>query len=287
MKRLEIDTRRGAGRPIVLVAFVVAALIITTVWYREGAGGPLHGARRVILAASRPFAIAGTVLTSPFRSLTGYLSDSAVSRADYGALKTQNDQLKARLARLEEARLENERIRELVKFAQAQDYKTLGCRVIGRPSNSWERSIVLDRGTGDGVEVGAAVFAAGGLVGQVTEATRGSAKVRLVTDGSSGVAVMVQRTRAEGVVRGSIEGRLSLDFVGKETLPVKGDVVVTSGMGGVFPKGLVVGDVTEVAAPQADLFPKVTVASRVAIGHIEEVLVMVGSQGVQPAGSAE
>jgi len=287
MKRLEIDTSPGTGRPLLLVALVVASLVITTVWYREGSNGPLHGARRVVLAIGTPFAAAGSWLTTPLRAATGLVSDSAVSRKEYLAIKKQNDQLKARLATLEEAKLENERIRELVKFADAQDYKTIGARVIGRPTDSWERSIVVGRGTNDGVKLGAAVIAAGGLVGQVIEVTATSAKVRLITDAGSGVAVIVQRTRGEGVVRGSVEGKLTLDFVAKDKVPVKGDVLVTSGMGGAYPKGVVVGEVTDVTAPQADLFPKVSATSRVAIDRIEEVLVLIGLAPDEQAGAAE
>jgi rod shape-determining protein MreC len=281
MKRLEIDTRPGAGNPIVLVVLVVTALVITTVWYREGPDGPLHATRRVVLAASKPFALAGSFVTSPVRALTGFITDTAVSREEAIALRAQNEQLKARVAELEEAKLENERIRELVKFAQAQDFQTVGARVIGRPVASWDHSIVIDKGSDADVTVEAPVIAAGGLVGQVVEVTAIDAKVRLITDADSGVAVIIQRTRGEGVVRGSVDGALSLQYVGKDNVPVKGDVLLTSGMGGAYPKGLVVGEVSTVAAPQADLYPKVGVQSRVPIDRIEEVLVLAVSAASQ------
>lgn len=287
MKRLEFDTSPGTGRPLVLVAFIVASLVITTVWYREGDGGPLHAARRVVLAVGSPFAAAGTVIMTPVRVVANFVSDTGVSREEFVSLRSQNEQLKARLAQLEEARAENERIRELVKFAQAQDYRTVGARVIGRPTDSWERSMVVDRGTADGVRLGAPVVAAGGLVGQVIEVTAGSSKVRLITDAGSGVAVIVQRTRAEGVVRGSVAGDLMLDFVAKDKAPEKGDVLITSGMGGAYPKGIVVGEVASAAAAQADLFPKVSVSSRVPIDRIEEVLVLVDAAPEPQAGSNE
>ena len=71
------------------------------------------------------------------------------------------------------------------------------------------------------------------------------------------MSVLVQRTRANGVVRGSLDGKLRLDFVDKAKMPVRGDVLVTSGLGGVYPKGIVVGEVTDVSSPQADLYPEV------------------------------
>ncbi len=286
MKRLEIDTRRGAGRPLLLVCLIVAALIVTTLWYREGDGGPLHVLRRGVVAVSQPFAVAGTFVTAPIRAIGGWLGGLGTSRSDYEALKAQNLDFKQRLAALEEAKLENERIRALVAFASTQDLKTVGARVIGRPTDTRQRSILIDRGTGSGVEQGDAVIAAGGLVGQVVEVTPWSARVLLITDADSGVAVLVQRTRVNGIVRGSIQGPLQLEFVGKSAAPVIGDVLLTSGLGGVYPKDIVVGEVTEVSAQQTDLFTSITVASRVDIERIEEVLVIVGSASAssQPGG---
>jgi rod shape-determining protein MreC len=279
VKRLEIDTRRGAGRPIVLAVLVVVALMITTVWYREDTGGPLHAARRVVIAASSPFAAAGSWLTTPFRAAGTWFSGLSVDTGDYAALKAQNLDLKQRLAALEEAKLENERISQLVEFAKAQDLPTIGARVIGRPTDSRQRTVLIDRGTSSGVARGDAVIAAGGLVGQVVEVTPWTAQVRLVTDSESGVAVLVQRTRANGIVRGTLDGPLALEFVDKKAAPVVGDVLLTSGLGGVYPKGLVVGEVTTVSAPSTDLFPVVSVESRVDIGRIEEVLVLKSAAG--------
>jgi rod shape-determining protein MreC len=276
VKRLEIDTHRGAGRPLVLVGLVVAALIVTTLWYREGSGGPLHTIRTGITAASEPFALVGTWVTAPLRAVGNWVSSAGADRSDYAALQAQNLDLKQRLAALEEAKLENDRIRELVAFAKAQDLPTIGARVIGRPTDSRQQSMLIDRGTGNGVRLGDAVIAAGGLVGQVVEVTPWNARVRLITDSESGVAVLVQRTRVNGIVKGSLDGPLQLDFVDKKTPPVVGDVLVTSGLGGVYPKGIVVGEVTDVASAQTDLYPVVAVASRVQIDRIEEVLVLKG-----------
>ncbi len=279
MKRLEIDTRRGAGRPLVLVALIVAALIVTTLWYREDSGGFLHGLRRGVIAVSEPFAVAGTWVTTPFRAVGNWMSSTGVNRSDYTALQAQNVELKQRLAALEEAKLENDRIQQLVDFAKAQDLPTVGARVIERPTDSRQRTIMIDRGSSSGVVRGDAVIAAGGLVGQVVEVAPWSAQVRLITDSSSGVAVLVQRTRVNGIIRGTLDGPLELQFVDKKTAPVVGDVLLTSGLGGVYPKGIVVGEVTSVTSLQSDLFPVISVNSRVDIGRIEEVLVLKAVSG--------
>lgn len=268
------------------MGLIVAALIVTTLWYREGTSGPLHATRTGLTAASEPFAVVGTWVTTPLRAIGNWVASTGVNRTDYAALQKQNLDLKQRLAALQEAQLQNDRIRALVDFAKAQNLPSIGAQVIGRPTESRQQSILIDRGTNNNVKLGDAVIAAGGLVGQVVEVTPWSARVRLITDSESGVAVLVQRTRANGIVQGTLDGPLQLEFVDKKTPPVVGDVLITSGLGGVFPKGIVVGEVTDVASSQTDLFPVVAVASRVQIDRIEEVLVLSGetTAALQPGG---
>ncbi len=116
-----------------------------------------------------------------------------------------------------------------------------------------------------------------GLLGQTVAAASDSAKVRLITDQRSGVAAMVQRTRAPGIVRGSIEGDLTLDFVGNNQKVRVGDVVITSGIGGVYPKGIVVGEVVSAEKDAAGLYQKIEVTPASDLTGLEEVLVLTGT----------
>ena len=206
---------------------------------------------------------------------------------EVAALEAQNDELRARLAELEEARQENERLSALVDFAEERKFAHLGARVIQRPVSSWEGVVMIDRGSADGVEAGMPVIAAQGLVGQVAEVSTHSASVRLLTDQQSGVAAMVQSTRSLGIVRGSVSGALSLDFVDREAIPVVGDVILTSGLGGVYPQGVVVGDVSSVDERRGELYPRVVITSRVPVDRLEEVFVLVGSAVATDAGDIE
>lgn len=265
------------GNPRLLIALVAISLVLVTVYFREGDSGPLHSAREVMLELTAPVARAGMAVTSPFRAIGDWFEGIGVSRTRLDALEEQNEELRARLAELEEARQENERLRALVEFAEERRLAKLGARVIRRPVSIWEGVIVIDRGSEDGIEPGMPVIAAQGLVGQVADVSAHSATVRLLTDQLSGVAVMIQSTRATGVLRGSVGGTLSLDFVDREQLPRIGDVVITSGLGGVYPVGIVVGDVTAVDDRRGELYPRVSVESRVPIDRIEEVFVLVGA----------
>jgi len=271
------DRQSKRGNVGLLVALVVLSLVLVTVHFREGDSGPLHSVRRGVAVVAAPVSRVGEGIAVPFRAVGEWFAGLGVSRSEVEALRQQNDELRGRLAELEEARQENERLRALVDFAEERKFTQLGARVIGRPSSSWEGVIVIDRGTADGVRAGMPVLAAQGLVGQIVETAAHSARVRLITDQQSGVAGMLQSSRVEGIVQGSIDRTLSLNFVSKDSTPTVGDVVITSGLGGVYPKGLVVGDVTAVDSRRADLYPRITLASRVPVDALEEVLVLVAA----------
>ncbi len=274
-------------RPTLLIVLLVLAVVLTTVYFREGESGPLHQTRRLVIAVGAPFETAGEFVTRPLRAAGSWVSSLGMSRADVALLKRQNEELRARNAELEEARQENERLRSLVKFVEARNLESMGARVIGRPVNSWEGIITIDRGTADGVERGMPVIGDAGLLGQIVETASHTSRVRLITDQRSGVAALVQRTRAEGVVRGAIDRSMTLDFVSREASLKAGDVVITSGLGGVYPKGLVVGEITRVRRQPNTLAPIVSVRPSARLGELEEVLVLVGAAPSTSAGEGE
>lgn len=281
------DKEPSKRNPVLLAALLAASLVLITVYFREGDAGILHKARASMLSATAPLARVGEVVASPFKAVGDWFAGFAVSRRELEQLRAQNAELRARLAELEEARQENERLRRIVAFVEERRLSQLGARVIGRPTSSWEGSIVIDRGTADGVQPGMPVLAPQGLVGQIETVSRHASKVRLITDERSGVAAMIQRTRALGIVRGSIDRVLTMEYVEKTKAPVVGDVVITSGLGGVYPKGLVIGDVIQVDARRADLYPRIVLRSRVPIDELEEVIVLLGPIVVDAGGSVE
>jgi rod shape-determining protein MreC len=213
-------------------------------------------------------------VTLPFRAVGDVASGFGISRQEVAQLRKQNGELRQRVTELADQQAENLRLTALLQLKQALKLPGFGARVVGLPTNSWEGSLVIDKGSIAGVRVGMPVTAAQGLVGQVIEVAPNAAKVRLITDRRSGVAAFVQRTRAPGIVAGSLEGAMTLDFVDRRYKTQPGDVVVTSGIGGVYPKGIVVGDVTTVHAQRDKPFPLLTVTSRVPISEVEEVYVV-------------
>lgn len=275
------------GNPALLAVLIVLSLVSLTLYFRESDSGMLHDARRVVLAVSAPVETAGTWVTTPFRAVGNFFDGLGASKKQLAALEAQNEELKARLAELEEAERENQRLQALVQFADENDLASLGARVIGRPTSTWEGVLTINRGSADGVEPGMPVVAAQGLVGQVVSVTPYASTVRLITDQQSGVAAMVQSSRTPGIVRGSVSQELTMEYVDRASLPVVGDVVITSGIGGVYPKGIVIGDIIQVDDQRGELYPDIVVKSRVPINQIEEVLVLVGSTSSTGSGVIE
>ena len=278
---------KSSAGPGVLVIFIVVSIVLTTLWFREGSSGPVHRLRNGVQAIAAPIETAGEFVTRPARGFFRWASDLGVSRSQFETLRTQNGELRRRVSDLEEARLENVRLRGLLNFVGSSKIRSLGARVIGRPTNSWEGVITIDRGTADGVNQGQPVVGPQGLLGQTIDVTSHSAKVRLITDPSSGVAAMVQSTRAEGVVHGSIDGALTLDFVSRETTVRAGDVVISSGMGGVYPKGLIIGEITSVKSTPSTLYQDIVLAPAGSLSGLEEVVVLVGATSQTTPGGGE
>lgn len=281
----DTDKRRG-GYALVAI-LVVVSIVLMTVYYREGDDGLLHSARRVTHAATAPVSAFGDWVTTPVRAVRDWGSGLTVSRSEITALQDQNDELRVKVVELEEARLENERLRTMVGFIDARELDALGARVIGRPTTAWEGVITIDRGTADGVTTGLPVLAPEGVLGQTVDVTEHSSKVRLIADQRSGVSSIIQATRAEGIVNGSIEQDLTMDFVSRESTVVIGDIVLTSGMGGVYPKGLLVGDVQVVEVNENDLFQSISVRPAASIVGIEEVIVLLGTPPPTDVGGGE
>jgi rod shape-determining protein MreC len=198
-------------------------------------------------------------------------------------LSSENERLKARLVDLEsernqllEAEATNRRLSELMEFRSHLPASSVTASVIGNSASTWFHSFILDKGSADGVDKGMAVVSPVGVVGQVVSVTSRSAKVLLVTDPHSGVDVVVQRTRARGIVTGSVEYGPIMKYVKRSEEIQEGDRLVTSGLDRIFPKGLLVGTVAKVRKKNFGLFQYVEVALAVDPSRIEEVLVVSG-----------
>jgi rod shape-determining protein MreC len=211
------------------------------------------------------------------RAVTGVWSDYV----DLLDVRKENKQLResvkvlnSRLLDAGEAVLANERLRKLLDLKSSLHAPSVAASVIGEDDSPWFKTIMIDRGAADGLREGLPVVASDGVVGQLVKVNAGSSRVLLLTDHASGIAGLVQRSRARGVVKGKGGGRCSLEFALRDEDVKVGDTVITSGVGGVFPKGLPVGEVTMVKKGEYGIFQTVELRPRVNISRLEEVLVI-------------
>lgn len=188
-------------------------------------------------------------------------------------LLAENLRMRAELARMEEYRLENQRLKRLLDFAEQQQVKGIAARIIGADASNWFSTVTIDKGSNHGVAEGMAVVNDQGVVGRIVRISARSSRVLLVTDASSAIASLVERSRTRGVSRGTGAG-LTLDYVALPEDVARGDQIVTSGVGGIFPGGLLVGSVTEVQRGGFGMFLTIEVQPAVDFARIEEVLVV-------------
>lgn len=190
--------------------------------------------------------------------------------------KTQEvNRLKARLVGMEEIIRENARLERLLDFKQRLVFSSVGAHIVGRDPSRWNSSLVIDRGSDDGVEPGQPVVNELGVVGKITEVSASKAKVILLTDPQFSAAIMVQRTRESGVISGTLTGQCRLKFI-KEDADIRiGDQVITSRLSIEFPERLMVGEVIEVRDELKGNQKEYIVEPSVALSQLEEVLVIV------------
>lgn len=189
-------------------------------------------------------------------------------------LRDEIKDLNTRIVTAEETTLANQRLEKLLGMKNTIKIPTLSVSVVGEDVSSWFRTLLIDRGSSDGIAEGMAVVAADGVVGQIVKVAPTTSRVLLLTDHASGIAATIQRSRARGVVKGKGEGLCSLEFTTREEDVKVGDMVITSGIGGVFLKGVPIGEVTMVKRGEYGIFQTVTIRPSASISHLEEVLVV-------------
>lgn len=238
----------------------------------------------IVAEAARPAAVAKTGVVEGVESL--WQRYVALQNVYDDNLRLTEELNRAQLenSRLRESKVENMRLREMLGMVREVRLNGLTANVIGQDPSNWTHAILIDRGSQQGVEPGMAVVDPNGVVGQIVSTSPNASRVLLVTDISSSVDALVQRTRARGIVDGAGAQTPRFRFVlaGQELR--KNDLVVTSGMDGVYPKGLVIGRIASVRGRGGGLFQGVEVEPSVNFSKIESVLVVSDSSEADPEG---
>ena len=177
-----------------------------------------------------------------------------------------------------ELELSSIRLRNLLNFQKTMTKQVLAAEVIGKDPSPWFKTVIIDKGSNDGVENGMAVVIPEGIAGQVMDSSPRYSKVLLIIDQHSAVDALAQKNRARGIIKGWADGQCFFKYVLRKHDVTVGDRVVSSGLDGVFPKGLAVGRVASVVRPSSGIFQEVTVTPYVDFEKLEEVFVVLSSK---------
>ncbi len=195
-------------------------------------------------------------------------------RQENRRLKLELDSLQRENGLFKELLATQERLRGLLKFKEAVRQPAVAAQVVGLDPTGWFQSVVINKGTSSGINLDMPVVNASGVVGRIVSVSSHYAKVLLVIDQNSAVDCLVQRSRDRGMVRGQSAQVCRLDYMVKSGDVKEGDVVITSGLGKAFPKGLPVGTISNVKEGDGTLFKEIEVTPAVDFSKLEEVLVI-------------
>jgi rod shape-determining protein MreC len=261
------------ARTLAWTGFLAIAAFVLMVASRLTALDPVEN---LTLSMTSPIQNVLHDTTQPVANWVNDLTDANGLSAENARLRAENERLTNDLARAREdaTQLQTQQDVDAIK-QQFPDDSFLGAGVVARDSSNTRRIVAIDRGSADGVKEGMIVVTEGrSLVGTVTKTFGDYAWVRLITDPKSAVSAMVQESRADGVVAGDYGGSLDMEFVGQGAIVKNGDFVITSGIGGGYPAGIVIGRVSGVERAEQDLFQKVHVDHLASLDKLEQVLVL-------------
>ena len=266
------SSKGGSGRQLIVCC--VASLVMFTASCRMGSSSPLEAVRSAFTVVTTPVRYIGATVSVPFQGLGNVFANLTSDQESLSDLKAENERLQARNAELEESEQTAKRLQDLLNLKDSYSLQSTGARIISASTDSWSSTVTINSGSASGLTVGMPVMASNGVIGQIVECGATSSTVRLLTDENSSVSAMIQSSRAQGMLKGSATGQVTLDMIASDQEVSVGDVVVTSGLGGVFPKGLPLGKVTNVEKAAGSLYLQITVEVFAGTENFEEVLVI-------------
>jgi len=231
--------------------------------------------RELILETAAPLA---SMITVSFKDLAGvwkrYIFLVGLEDEN-GRLKKDNALLMQEINRYREGYLENIRLQKLLALKERTNHHTIVAMVIGREQTSIVKTILINKGTSHGLRLDLPVIADQGVVGRIIETSAHVSRILLLIDENSNTDALIQENRIQGILQGAASLGCSLKYIPKTETVSVGNIVVTSGLSGLFPKGLLLGVVKNVEKTDSGLFQKIDIAPFVDFSRLEEVMVIV------------
>ena len=194
---------------------------------------------------------------------------------DRERFQKERDLLVNKLTAMDEVVAENKRLNSLLSLKQKSSYKVIAARVIARPADNWSSGLIVDKGSNSGVKEGYVVVNYLGLIGRIKEVSYSVSTVMLVNDTNFSVSSIVQRSRQEGLVSGTLGNSLIMRYLPKDADIEPGDTVLTSGLTKAYPKGLIIGTVVDVGEEFQGLSRYAVLRPAADLSNLEEVLIII------------
>ena len=264
----------GKKHIIIFSCVTVLVLIVAAVSFKTG-NCTVSNAVGMVLSPVQ--SVCSSVVNGAKRFVTNIASSGKNAKENEklkGEIAALNDQLRM----LEGYKAENDRLRALIDLKEARtDFDCVGANVIGKKTDELHSIITLDKGTKDGIKENAVVFVPEGLVGVVSEAGLNYCKVKTIFDAESSVSAICLRSGDMGIVEPSgffaSSGKCSMNYIARSAKTVVGDVIETSGTGGIFPRGIIIGKIAEIKEDSRNLTLSAVIKTDVDIYKLDSVLV--------------
>lgn len=272
-------------RRVVAGVLVLLSLVLITIYFREPAGGGLHGVQSGGATVLRPFEVAANRVASPFRDAYGWFAGLIHAKSENADLRAKLDRITAQVIQNETAAAENADLKRQLGYIHSpdfpQNFEPVTAEVVGRPPTEFDQKVTLAAGSSSGIHVDDAVVTADGLVGKVSEVAGHQSQVTLLTDPSLKVSALDLDTKAIGLVsHGEGRGTLTLDRVQKSQVLTVGDTIVSqgwklNGISSLYPAGIPIGYVSGASQSEVDLYWQAQISPRVHFDSLRSVIVLV------------
>ncbi len=256
--------------------FIAINFVVITMSSKETLS--VNGVEKIFITITSPFQKAVTHVTRStanvwntyFLTILAHEKNIDLKRQLSDAINIKN--------RYEELELENARLRKFVNFTGSVPENYVAAQIIARDPSPWFKTIIIDKGESAGLVKGNPVLVSEGIVGQIMNVSSNSSRVLLITDRNSAVDALIQNSRVRGIVKGSSEKNCLFVYTLRKDVVKNGEMIISSGLDQVFPKGLKIGKILEVSKVHSQLFQDITIETSVDFDKIEEVLVLKNTQ---------
>lgn len=265
---------------IAIISIAVAVAVIGGVTGIVGGRGAVGNIVGIIFS---PVQKAVSSVTSSIDGFMVFMWEMQSYKEENERLVSEVNRLKKENRSIEDYKTENERLKELLGLKDTMwQYETKAARIVAYEPNNWYETLVINKGTADGIVVGNVVMTGEGIVGQITDAGTNWARISAIINMDNAVGVRNSRTGDIAIVEGDIslskKGCCKMSFMSKDSAVIVGDMVETSGLGGIYPAGMTVGKVTEIFSDNSGAMQYAVIEPEVDFDNLREVLVITNVQ---------